>query len=196
MSDALSRNVPKLSAGVEMLLARCLAHGRRQFVEVAQNFPDQCRYVLETLGAVYGYDAEAREHGLSPEKRLRFHQEDSQPPMDELYTGLEAQALEGADVILAGSARAPLGQQSGREKLETGGSSPEKRVVITHPERCASRRLVSEPDSHRRAVRCQLVRPSNRTAAARPGTGGQSRRVDAVELPRDDRAGWSMMNPA
>ena len=26
MSDALSRNVPKLSAGVELLLANCLAH--------------------------------------------------------------------------------------------------------------------------------------------------------------------------
>jgi transposase len=79
MSDALSRNVPKLPAGVEMLLARRLAHGRRQFVEVAQNFPDQCRYVLETLGEVYGHDAEARERRLSPEKRLRFHQEHSQP---------------------------------------------------------------------------------------------------------------------
>jgi hypothetical protein len=88
MSDALSRNVPKLPAGVEMLLARCLAHGRRQFVEVAQNFPDQCRYVLETLGEVYGYDAEARERGLSPEERLRFHQEHSQPLMDKLHAWL------------------------------------------------------------------------------------------------------------
>ena len=39
MCDALSRNTPKLSPGVEILLANCLAHGRRQFVEVAQNFP-------------------------------------------------------------------------------------------------------------------------------------------------------------
>src|SRR5712692_11254463 len=39
MCDALSRNVPKLPAGVEILLANCLAHGRRQFVEVAANFP-------------------------------------------------------------------------------------------------------------------------------------------------------------
>ena len=61
MCDALSRNVPKLPAGVEILLANCLAHGRRQFVEVAQNFPEECRYVLEMLGEVYGYDAEARE---------------------------------------------------------------------------------------------------------------------------------------
>src|SRR5467141_1844307 len=49
MCDALSRNVPKLAAGGEILLANCLAHGRRQFVEVAANFPDQCRYVLEML---------------------------------------------------------------------------------------------------------------------------------------------------
>jgi hypothetical protein len=39
MCDALSRNVPKLSAGVEILLANCLAHGRRQFVDVAANSP-------------------------------------------------------------------------------------------------------------------------------------------------------------
>src|SRR5205807_5554996 len=34
MCDALSRNTPKLSPGVEILLANCLAHGRRQFVKV------------------------------------------------------------------------------------------------------------------------------------------------------------------
>ena len=73
MSDALSRNVPKLPAGVEMLLARCLAHGRRQFVEVAQNFPDQCRYVLETLGEVYGYDTARR--GWTVALQVREHQE-------------------------------------------------------------------------------------------------------------------------
>jgi transposase len=50
MCDALSRNVPK----VEILLGNCLAHGRRQLVEVAANFPDECRCVLEMLGQVYG----------------------------------------------------------------------------------------------------------------------------------------------
>jgi len=40
MCDALSRNVPKLPNGVEILVANCLAHGRRQFVEVVQNFPE------------------------------------------------------------------------------------------------------------------------------------------------------------
>jgi hypothetical protein len=32
MRDALSRNVPKLPDGIEILLANCLARGRRQFV--------------------------------------------------------------------------------------------------------------------------------------------------------------------
>ena len=94
MCDALSRNVPKLAGGVEILLANCLAHGRRQFVEVAANFPEPCRYVLETLGDVYRYDAEARERGLSPEQRLQLHRDRSGPVMDELHGWLEAQFAE------------------------------------------------------------------------------------------------------
>ena len=91
MCDALSRNVPKLPEGVQILLANCLAHGRRQFVEVTANFPNECRYVLETLGQVYGHDAEARERGLTPDERLRLHQERSGPVMDQLHRWLEAQ---------------------------------------------------------------------------------------------------------
>jgi transposase len=91
MCDALSRNVPKLPAGVEVLLANCMAHGRRQFVEVAANFPAECRYVLEMLGQVYGHDAEARESGLRMEERLRLQQERSGPVMEELHGWLEAQ---------------------------------------------------------------------------------------------------------
>ena len=92
MCDALSRNTPKLSDGAEILLANCLAHGRRQFVEVAANFPQPCRYVLETLGDVYKYDAEARQVKLSPVERLVFHQQHSAPVMEAICTsGLEAQ---------------------------------------------------------------------------------------------------------
>jgi len=91
MCDALSRNTPKLTDGAEILLALCLAHGRRQFVEVAANFPESCRYVLETLGDVYKYDAEARAAKLSPEQRLVFHQQHSAPLMEKLHHWLEAQ---------------------------------------------------------------------------------------------------------
>jgi transposase len=91
MCDALSRNTPK---GVETLIANCLAHGRRQVVEVAENFPEECRYVLETLGGVYHYDALAREQKLSPEERLRFHQEHSGPLLKRLQEWMEAQLAE------------------------------------------------------------------------------------------------------
>jgi transposase len=91
MCDALSRNVPKLTAGVEILIANCLAHGRRQFVDIVQNFPAECRYVLEQLGRVYGYEAEARERELSAAERLAFHQQYSAPVMEELHHWLEAQ---------------------------------------------------------------------------------------------------------
>jgi transposase len=91
MSDALARNAPKLSDGVEELIANCLAHGRRQFVEVLTNFPEECRHALESLGAVYRNDAMAREQKMSPEERLRFHQQHSRPVMDKLHGWMQAQ---------------------------------------------------------------------------------------------------------
>jgi transposase len=94
MCDALSRNVPKLGAGVEILLANCLTHGRRKFVEVAHSFPQECRHVLERLGEVYYHDAVAREQGMSAEERLRFHQERSDPVMKQLHQWLTAQFIE------------------------------------------------------------------------------------------------------
>ena len=90
MCDALSRN----TKGVETLVANCLAHGRRQVVEVVENFPEECRYVLETLGSVYHCDALAREQKLSSEERLRFHQEHSGPLMNGLHEWMEAQLAE------------------------------------------------------------------------------------------------------
>jgi hypothetical protein len=91
MCDALSRNEPKLTNPMEILHANCNAHGRRNFVKVIAHFPEPCRFVLEMLGEVYGYDAVAREQGLSPEERLHFHQEHSKPVMDQLHTWLQAQ---------------------------------------------------------------------------------------------------------
>ena len=91
MCDALSRNVPKLPEPLRTVLANCLAHGRRNFVKVTPNFPDQCRFVLETLGEVYGYDEQARAQGLSAEERLHFHQQHSGPVMEKLQAWLHAQ---------------------------------------------------------------------------------------------------------
>ena len=94
MSDALSRNVPKLETKLEILWGNCTAHARRRFVQVTPNFPQECKFVLESLGDVYRYDAEAGARGLSPEEQQRFHQEHSAPVIEQLHTWFLAQFAE------------------------------------------------------------------------------------------------------
>ena len=86
MCDALSRNT---TGEFETIVANCLAHARRRYVDVATSFPDECRHVLETLREVYRTDARAV--GLSPEERLRLHQEESGPRMTKLKKWLREQ---------------------------------------------------------------------------------------------------------
>jgi transposase len=91
MCDALSRNLP---GELRTILAHCLAHARRRFVDVYDRFPEPCRHLLESLAVVYRNDAAARERRLSPEARLRFHQEASGPTMQDLHDWLTRQLAE------------------------------------------------------------------------------------------------------
>lgn len=88
MCDALSRNT---TSEFETLLANCLAHSRRKYVDVAEDFPEECRFVLETLRDVYKNDAQAREQQLSAEERLHLHQTQSGPLMRELDVWMKQQ---------------------------------------------------------------------------------------------------------
>jgi transposase len=88
MCDALSRNMPE---ELDTLVANCLSHGRRRFVEVAMNFPQKCLYVLEILKDVYQNDAEAKHRGFSDRQRLDWHQAQSSPKMAELKNWLTEQ---------------------------------------------------------------------------------------------------------
>jgi len=88
MCDALSRNMP---SDLKTIVANCLAHGRRQFVDVNERFPAECRYVLEALEKVYHHDDTARKDNLSAEARLAFHQAHSGPVMEELRAWLKRQ---------------------------------------------------------------------------------------------------------
>jgi len=88
MCDALSRNMPE---ELDTILANCLAHGRRHFVDVSMNFPQECLHVLEVLRDVYKNDAEAKSRGMSPEERLKWHQDQSGPKMDGLENWLADQ---------------------------------------------------------------------------------------------------------
>ena len=88
MCDGLSRNLPGV---FETILANCLAHGRRHFVELHDRFPEECRYVIEAFKLVYQNDQCARDEGMSPEERLAYHQSHSQSTMDNLHAWLQRQ---------------------------------------------------------------------------------------------------------
>jgi len=89
MSDAKSGNTPK---NIEVIECCCNTHARRNFVNVAEDFPDQCLYVItEVFSRIYHYDAFAKQNGLSPEERLKYHQDNSGPIMDAFYLWLEKQ---------------------------------------------------------------------------------------------------------
>jgi len=88
MCDGLSRNLPK---ELETILANCMAHGRRKFVEIYDRFSEECRRVIKALKVVYRNDKVAREADMSPEERLAHHQAHSKPVMDDLRLWLQRQ---------------------------------------------------------------------------------------------------------
>jgi len=89
MSDALSSN--EVAQEAALIRCHCLAHGRRKFSDLAEVFPHACQVVLEVLRQVFDYDEQARQAQLSPEARLAYHQEYSQPLMDGLKGWLATQ---------------------------------------------------------------------------------------------------------
>lgn len=74
MSDGLSRNLPK---PFKTLVAHCLAHGRRKFVDLYSAFEPECHHVLEVLAQVYRVDNDTQ--GLRESERLAYHQQHSGP---------------------------------------------------------------------------------------------------------------------
>jgi hypothetical protein len=88
MCDGLSRNRSK---EFETIFCNCILHGRRMFVDVVEDFPEECRFVVESLREVYRVDALAKEQKLSDAARLALHQEQSRPVMDELHLWMKEQ---------------------------------------------------------------------------------------------------------
>ncbi len=86
MCDGLDRNIPK---GYKVIEGNCGSHARRGLVDQAANWPRECRCLLETYGKVFKIDELCRKEGLSNEERLRRHQAESGPLMDELKKQLE-----------------------------------------------------------------------------------------------------------
>jgi hypothetical protein len=91
MSDALSSNNAE-EAG--LIRCHCLAHGRRKFSELDEDFPVESAVVVEALKVVYDHDAAARDQQLSAQERLAYHQEYSAPILTALKTWLEEQTVQ------------------------------------------------------------------------------------------------------
>jgi transposase len=102
MCDALAANV---AGEFTTIVAKCLAHGRRQVVDVAEQFPEAARHVVEALAKVYTNDAQCRKDACSPEQRLSLHQQHSQPVMEGLHTWITEQ-MQGKHV----EPNSPLGK--------------------------------------------------------------------------------------
>jgi hypothetical protein len=88
MSDALSQNK---ADEANLIRCLCLAHGRRQFSELADDFPAESAVAVNALKLVYDHDDEARAQGLSAQERLAYHQAYSAPVFTTLKTWLEQQ---------------------------------------------------------------------------------------------------------
>ena len=88
MCDGLSRNLPK---ELDTILASCIAHGRRKFVDLYDRFTDECHYVIKAFKVIYHNDKIAREKGLAAEERLSYHQDHSKETMEELKAWLQRQ---------------------------------------------------------------------------------------------------------
>lgn len=82
MSDGLSANTPKTD--LDVIVAKCLVHARRNFVDIEVDFPEECAHLIEQLRLVYVNDAKAKARQLSDDERLKWHQKRSEPIMTAL----------------------------------------------------------------------------------------------------------------
>lgn len=76
----------------DRIVAHCLAHARRYFIEIYPAFPEHCERVLSDLATVYQHDHAARD--LDPTARLAYHQEHSRPLLNTLHGWIEEQFQE------------------------------------------------------------------------------------------------------
>ncbi|MEJ2472222.1 MAG: transposase [Desulfuromonadales bacterium] len=86
MCDASSRNRVET---IETIDLNCLVHGRRYFVKSLSAFPDQCCYVIESLGKVFHNDAQT--WSMTDKERLDYHIKLSAPVMEGLKLWMKKQ---------------------------------------------------------------------------------------------------------
>jgi transposase len=90
MSDGLAANTPQQHKD-QTLDISCLVHGRRQFVDIDDFFPNECARVIDAIAEVYKHEAHCKEQQLSPAQRLAYHQMHSSKVMEALKAWMEQQ---------------------------------------------------------------------------------------------------------
>ena len=81
MSDALTRNKPSKISSIQAL---CNSHGRRQFVDILNQFPDEVGIVLNWYKVIWRNDDETKAQQLKPLERLAYHRAHSLPIMQQI----------------------------------------------------------------------------------------------------------------
>jgi transposase len=89
IGDALARN---WSHAFTVVVAKCLAHARRHFVDIEQSFPGECKRVLDDLAVIYRNDDQTT--GMTVAERLAYRQKYSEPVMVALRSWIDEQFAE------------------------------------------------------------------------------------------------------
>jgi hypothetical protein len=91
MSDALSRNEIDEA---RLIRCHCLAHTRRKFSDIEEDFPEACDVVIEALKDVFDHEEAAKKAHMSDAERLAHHQTYREPILETLETWMEKQFQE------------------------------------------------------------------------------------------------------
>ncbi len=106
LAELLGKRPPELSAPIQMsdalaanwagefkrIVAKCLAHARRQFVELEAAFPRECGRVLDALAKVYRHDAQTKL--MTTAERLAYHGAHSGAVIERLRVWIDKQFAE------------------------------------------------------------------------------------------------------
>jgi hypothetical protein len=98
LADLLARRSDELEPPIQMCdllaantagdftstVAGCNAHARRRYVQVLENFPVECEWVLDCFKDVYRNEAVTKKRGMSARERLEYHQSHSEHVMNQL----------------------------------------------------------------------------------------------------------------
>ena len=89
VADASSQNIPRIDGELlkKVMIAGCLAHGRRKFFELLDFWPEVCRYFLEEIAHIYRIENECR--NMESKKRLKYHKKYSTIHVKHIYSKIK-----------------------------------------------------------------------------------------------------------